>query len=165
MYSRLSPTQGRLQLARNAAPTEPAADIARQEACATTRVERCAEERGARGLRHVSSRAEAGHGREEHAGVLLWDMVKFYESLNHERIWQQAKMCGLPLQLVRLALNAYRWTRWICMGPRVYEGIDPLRAVVAGCSLVTVLIKVYVIRDLDRFVERWHSLRELLNPT
>ena len=85
-------------------------------------------------------RMEAGHHDQGKAGVILWDLVKFYESLSHAKMWRECEKWGLPMAVVRVALNAYSWTRYIGLGEEVAEGIQPLRGVVAGCPLATTLV-------------------------
>ena len=59
--------------------------------------------------------AEAATSQQQHAGVILWDLVKFYESICHQKLWKEAIATGFPRAILRLNLFAYRLGRHVAL--------------------------------------------------
>ena len=83
---------------------------------------------------HVS-----GEGRA--AGTIMWDMVKFYESISHETMVKAALKQGFDISLLKASLCMYRAPRYLAMREAVGEGLFPTRGLIAGCSRATTLMK------------------------
>eukprot|EP00972_Heterocapsa_arctica_P085380 12584057-Heterocapsa_arctica.AAC.1 len=61
-------------------------------------------------------KSEASVTKGHAACVLLWDLVKFYESLCHRRLFREAQALNFPLAIIRLSLAAYAFPRFITLG-------------------------------------------------
>ena len=58
-------------------------------------------------------RAFLGHARGLHSVEIMWDMLKFYEHMEHPILFHQAASQGFPLSLLRVSFAMYRWDRTI----------------------------------------------------
>ena len=67
---------------------------------------------------------------------------------------EEAAALGFPTSLMRAALACYGAARYIRLGPHTAAPRFASRGVVAGCSLATTLVKLYLLRRLDQFVLR-----------
>ena len=56
-------------------------------------------------------RAEASVCTGQAAANILWDLVKFYESLSHSRMYEEARALEYPLAVLRLQLAGYSFPR------------------------------------------------------
>eukprot|EP00972_Heterocapsa_arctica_P060829 8972427-Heterocapsa_arctica.AAC.1 len=54
-----------------------------------------------------SAKSEASVTKGEEACVLLWDLIKFYESLCHQRLFYEAEGLTFPMAIIRLSLAGY----------------------------------------------------------
>ena len=59
--------------------------------------------------------AEAATASKGHAGGVLTDFKKYYEHFNHRLMVTRGLRHGLPPQLIRLTINAYRLPRHLTM--------------------------------------------------
>ena len=99
-------------------------------------------------------RAEASVCTGQSAANLLWDLVKFYESLSHSRMYEEARALEYPLAILRLQLAGYAFPRHLSLEGMVAEAVEPFRGVVAGCGGATTLVKVYYYRPFSSFTLR-----------
>ena len=97
--------------------------------------------------------AEVQRTSEEVCATFI-DVSAFYESLDHEVLLDEARATGFPVFLLRAALALYGAARYVRCGPFLAEPRFASRGVVAGCSLATTLVKVYLLRRLDIFTLR-----------
>ena len=88
-------------------------------------------------------RSEAAVGAGSAAATLLWDLVKFYESIGHARLYHEARALGYPLTVLRLQIAGYQFPRHLSLEGMVSRAVLPFRGVVAGCGGATTLVKVF----------------------
>jgi len=81
--------------------------------------------------------------------TLSWDLRKFYEHVNHDKLRERAVRHNFPLALIDVAINAYRMARVVTYDGLAAEELYPDRGIVAGDSLSDVLVKLYYIDALD----------------
>ena len=98
--------------------------------------------------------AEAATSQDQQAAVILWDLVKFYESISHLKLWRAAKATGFPLAVLRLNLFAYRIGRHVALSGMTSKACFPRKGVVAGCGAATTLVKVLYLKAFLAFQGR-----------
>ena len=87
-------------------------------------------------------RCQMGKAKGLCAAALCWDLRKFYETMSHERLREQAVKLGFPLAIVDVALAAYKMARKITFEGQIAEEAYPGCGIVAGDSLSDVLVKL-----------------------
>ena len=86
------------------------------------------------------------------AAVLLWDLIKFYETLDYERLVRMAEQTGFPMALLRICIAAYSSQRKLSMMGMASVALWAIRGVVAGCGAATSLVKLVCLVDLQDYV-------------
>ena len=104
-----------------------------------------------------SVRNQLSKSYKQHVASLCWDFRKFYETVSHERMIQQAEKHGYPLALAKVAVNAYKMERSVTYQTHAAEGVYPSRGIVAGDSLSDTLVKLYYFEPLCGFAARHRS--------
>ena len=99
-------------------------------------------------------RAEADHASNLAAAAVLQDMESFFQMIDHQKLLQQAKELGFPIQMIRLALHLYSGPRHLTLGKGVATPVTPNRGIPPGCVWACTLVKVYYLRAFDAFVAR-----------
>ncbi len=97
----------------------------------------------------LAARQEAGGADGDVAVTVTEDVQAFFETLDRDRLINEAKALGFPLPIMRAALAAYSSARMISMCGRVSREVYPTTGIIAGCSLAMTLTKVYSVRALD----------------
>jgi len=97
--------------------------------------------------RHAVSQEAATLGGEEAAG-LLWDLVKYYESVPFALLLDEALATDFPLMVLRLCIKAYQFARWVSLFGMVEKGVRATRGIIAGCGGATTLVKLASLRRL-----------------
>ena len=100
-----------------------------------------------------AARQEAGTAEGLEAAATLDDLAAFYESISRDKLAEEAKATGFPFQLLKASLSMYAAPRLITMAGRIAKELYPRHGIIAGCALATTHVKVYYLRDLDRFVQ------------
>ncbi len=100
----------------------------------------------------LAARQEAGVAEDEVAGTISEDVQAFFESLDRDKLVEEARALNFPIPILKAALAAYSSARVISMHGLVCRELHPTVGVVAGCSLAMVLTKLYCLRAMDRFV-------------
>jgi len=98
-----------------------------------------------------SVRNQTSKAQREHVASLCWDLRKFYETMDHDRMLCQARKHHFPSALVEVALNAYKMERTVTYQGIAAEGVFPSQGIVAGDSLSDVLVKLYYWEPLSKF--------------
>ena len=106
-----------------------------------------------------ATQAEAAPS-DSQVAVALVDVAAFYESIDWDILWEEAGALGFPLSVLRVALTLYGMPRYVRLGPYSAQPRVATRGVVAGCSLATTVVKIYLLRRLDAWVGR-HPAVEL----
>ena len=96
-------------------------------------------------------RDQTGRRGKEFTATLCWDLRKFYETMDHDRLRSQAARHGSPQTLVNVALNAYRMARIVTYEDQAAMEAFPDRGIVAGDSLSDVLVKLYYLEPFCTF--------------
>ncbi len=102
----------------------------------------------------LSAMQEAGTAEGEVAATISEDLQSFFETLDRQRLVDEARALGFPMPILRAALAAYSAPRMVSMGGRIAREVFPTAGVVAGCSLAMALTKVYCLRAFDDFTAR-----------
>ena len=84
---------------------------------------------------------------------------KFYERVPLQHLVGAAKDLGFPSGLLRLALRTYRGRRFIQYEKAYSSSVFARRGIIAGRSLATTLVKVFMWRALDAASELYPSIR------
>jgi hypothetical protein len=95
-----------------------------------------------------------------HVGLVLWDMAKFFDSLDTAVLVDSAERLGFPMDQLALGLILHKAPRALrargCCGeafPRTG------RSVLAGCTLSTSFARAFVNPVRERCPDdRWHTL-------
>ena len=95
--------------------------------------------------------SEAAVGKGDQAAVVLWDLVKFYESISHARLLTESISLGYPLRLLRLNLAGYNFPRHLSLAGMTSQAVCAMQGVVAGCGAATTLVKVFYYRPFLDF--------------
>ena len=99
-------------------------------------------------------RGETSEGLQRSFLVLLWDLAKAFEKVNHSKLILLARSVKFPAAILRVVVNAFRWTRYVVMDGMVADGVLPDNGVVAGCFAATYALAAYLITDLKAQQER-----------
>eukprot|EP00959_Pyramimonas_sp_CCMP1952_P076196 1592085-Pyramimonas_sp.AAC.1 len=81
---------------------------------------------------------------------VLWDMYKFYELFDLELLIDRCRRVGFSLQVARLCVFAYQCARFVLMNGSVNGPWLAIKGVIAGCSIATTFVRMYLVLDLDR---------------
>ena len=86
-------------------------------------------------------------------GATLVDVSAFYESLDHNVLRAAAVKYDFPLAILEAALTLYTGVAWyVRHGPFSSKPRWATKGVVAGCSLATSLVKLYLLEMMDQLV-------------
>ena len=99
--------------------------------------------------------------RKEKATTACWaaDLSKFYERIPHWRLLQCAKDEGFHPTIAWLALQVYGGVRRIRVDQAFSEPASVGQGIIAGCSLATTLVKVFMWKALDRAVKSFPMIK------
>ena len=87
--------------------------------------------------------------KDRQAVEVMWDIRKCYENVNHAALADEARIQGYPMSLLRLSLSSYRWKRQVVgMGGLLADPVYPAAGIVAGSSMATYEIALYMQRKL-----------------
>ena len=87
--------------------------------------------------------------------LLLWDMEKAFEYVQHELLSDLALEEGIPGYLIRLVVGAYRRPRRICLDGVLSQQILSDRGISAGDFAATAMLKAYMFRLVVRQQQRF----------
>ena len=104
---------------------------------------------------HQSLLDEAAKGRgQQSAGVFL-DLATAFEMVRLEDIWYAGAHYGFPLEILRLALEAFSFARRLCFQGALSEEVYSLSAILAGGGLAQLSLLLVLLRPLDHLVLRY----------
>ena len=98
-------------------------------------------------------RAEAARSSGELALLAMVDLVKCYEHVRHGLLWQEAQAVDYALAELRVAVRSYRWPRQLVLDGILGRVLFAQDGIVAGHSLATTDLKVYMVRALHQRAE------------
>ena len=101
------------------------------------------------------SRAEAARARGLDSAAFLGDLKKAYEKVGHRRLWQECAAVGFSLRLLRVLLAIYGGPRRIFIQGAYSRAVTLAATIVAGCTMATTMLRVFLTRVLDRFTAVW----------
>ncbi len=101
-----------------------------------------------------AARQEAGVAGAQTAGMVLEDLASLYEGINRDVLADEAMALGFPLPLIRACYAAYSGPRMVALHGRLAKETHPRQGIIAGCPFATSLIKVFMLRAIDRAKER-----------
>ena len=99
--------------------------------------------------------------RHSGAATLAWaaDLSKFYERMPHGLLLRCAKEMGFHPVVARLAIFAYGGNRRIRVDGGFSRSISVGQGIIAGCSLATSLVKVFMWKALDLAYTRFPMIK------
>ena len=89
----------------------------------------------------------------EAAVTFLWDMAKFYDSIDLSRLLLWAERMDYPVELLILGMQLHVAPRCINVLGTTLPGVDPSNGIVAGCGQANAWARV-VLYDVLEFVHR-----------
>ena len=104
-----------------------------------------------------STTAEYGHELGHTVISVLPGMRKAYEHLKWRVLWRKWQRHGFPLELLALLLELYAMPRVVMLKRAVSHAVNPLQAVVAGCSFADVMMRLHFLAILDDCHATWPS--------
>ncbi len=105
-------------------------------------------------LWRMAARQEEGTAGDDQAAIVAEDLAAFFETIDRERLMNEATAMGYPPALLRGAMAAYSSARMLTLQGRVAREVHPTEGVIAGCSLAMSLVKLFYVRELDQLVSR-----------
>ena len=85
----------------------------------------------------------------------LFDLVKAFETVPHDRLWQAASRRGYPMSILRLALKAYSMPRTVGIDGVYSRTVTATRGITAGSGTATAELRALVLDLLD-IIEQTH---------
>ena len=101
---------------------------------------------------HQSLLDEAAKGRHELSAAVFLDLAKAFEIARLEDIWYAGVHYGFPLDLLRLALEAFSFARRLSFQGAVSETVYSLSAILAGGGFAQLSLLLVLLRPLDRMI-------------
>eukprot|EP00959_Pyramimonas_sp_CCMP1952_P014419 305588-Pyramimonas_sp.AAC.1 len=101
-------------------------------------------------------RAEGEVARDHTSANLLWDFVKYYETLPLGQLQQRCHQHDFPLAASRVAIAVYASARHVCLQAMISEAVFARFGVVAGCSMATTMIRINSMGPLDKIAGSPH---------
>ena len=95
---------------------------------------------------------ECGVGQGDETVSVWRDFAQFYERMEHHILQANAETFGFPLSVLRVAVSALQNAACVSSMVRQPPLEYPSRGVVAGCAIVTYLVKLYCLPVLDSVV-------------
>jgi len=106
----------------------------------------------------MAAGAEYARATSKHAAAGLFDLVKAFEHIEHERLKQQAAHYGFSLPLLRYLIRLYTMPRRIRVGQLVADQVQATRTVVPGDAFADLLMFLSVVRIIDLMQATWEAL-------
>ena len=88
-------------------------------------------------------------------GAILWDFIKFFDTLDPAHLVQEAVALGFPVADLCLGLRMHLAPRRLMILGVVSSEILPLRSVLPGCIYAIAFTKVYMRRPIRAW---WRSI-------
>ena len=98
-------------------------------------------------------KCEAGIGREESSAAFLWDLMSFFDMIDHDLLRKRAQEEGFPTIILEMIMSAYVAPRTVQIREGRAAPIFPHRGVTAGCTFAKALIHLYYMRPIDKILE------------
>ena len=99
----------------------------------------------------------AGKGNGAYAQALM-DLVKAFESVPHDQLWDAASRHGYPLAILRLALAAYAMPRTISSDGACSRLVTAARGITAGSGTATAELRALILDLIDRLAHDYPQL-------
>ena len=103
--------------------------------------------------------AEEAAGKESFHAQALLDLVKAFEAVPHEALWEAAKRHGYPLATLRLALAAYRAPRVFSINGICSRTVNASRGITAGSGTATAELRMLMLDLLQLLTEQVPSVK------
>ena len=94
-------------------------------------------------------RQEAKVSQGHAAVIVLEDLASFYEGLDRGVLMAEAEAVGFPVAIAKAAMEIYAGPRVITMNGIMSRAVYPRKGIIAGCSLATSFVRVYMVRAID----------------
>ncbi len=99
-------------------------------------------------------RAELAAASGASSATVLWDLLKCFEHGQHCLLAEEAAAVKFPVAIARMSVEMYCAERRLIVDDAVSDAIHPTRGFMAGCARALALIKVVMVRRMDRYVAR-----------
>ncbi len=102
-----------------------------------------------------ATKGELAKAENRSVAAFLWDMFKFYELFNLQKLENRALQLGFNPVILKCVLNAYRYARHLLMNGSYEAAVYAFCGIVAGCSMATTLVKIYCLQPFDSVCAAW----------
>ena len=100
-------------------------------------------------------RAEAAKGLGEMYAMLMWDLLKAYDMIDHGILVEEAYEQQFPMKYMRLLLRAYRWKRRLMLDGLLSPEMWPQNSIAAGCWAALSALKTFMARTFRKQLRRY----------
>ena len=90
-------------------------------------------------------KSEAAKAQKSHFGIVLWDLKKCYDMVDHHQLVKAALRHGYPLFLLRLSICSYRADRRIVYKGMVSRVMRAQRGILAGNCFATTELRLILL--------------------
>ncbi|CAK0860300.1 unnamed protein product, partial [Prorocentrum cordatum] len=92
--------------------------------------------------------------------VTYFDLVKCFEYVTHEKVWQAGTRSGFNTVILEMVLRIYSMTRRVVLDNAYTEGSRWARGIVAGSRLAPLCLKMVIFGELDGVIANfpWASV-------
>ena len=101
-----------------------------------------------------SCKAELANHTEDQFGLILWDLHKCYELINHASLVQAGHKHSYPMAILRVTLALYRAPRRILLSGVISREIMPSCGIIAGVSSATAELRLILLDVTMSHIER-----------
>ena len=103
----------------------------------------------------VALRAESARAQGLQSAAFLGDLKKAYERVGHKKLLEECRAVGFSLRLLRLLLAVYGGPRRVFLRGAYSRAVTLSATIVAGCTMATTMLRVFLTRVLDKFTAVW----------
>ena len=100
-------------------------------------------------------RAEAAKGTGKLYAMIMWDLLKAYDTVDHDLLANEAYEQQFPMKIMRLLLRAYRWRRILMLDGLLAEELWPQKSIGAGCWAALAALKTFMARTFRKQVRQY----------
>ena len=100
-------------------------------------------------------RAEASKGIGKLYAMIMWDLLKAYDTIDHDLLATEAYEQQFPMKIMRLMIRAYRWKRVLMLDGLLAEDLWPQKSIGAGCWGALAALKTFMARTFRKQVRQY----------
>ena len=110
------------------------------------------------GAWRVAAVAEYAKLKGVHSAVTLYDVIKAFDNVDHERLQVSMRRYGFNWVLMRFLLALYSAPRAIVVGRVVTKAVCPTRSILPGDSFADLMMRLVLLPVLDVVAAKWERL-------